>query len=89
MDVCGVLTSGACVLASYAGTDGEERRNSYMNGIIQEYYQWFEEYNEEYGSNRCEKLIGELKINKMTRCLEMIDAAYQKIIDLLDEYDLY
>lgn len=85
-DVCGVLTGGACVLASFAGGDGEDRRNPAMNGMIQEFCEWFSEYNEEFASNHCEDMLGEFKVNKMTRCLTMIEDAYEKCVDILDEF---
>lgn len=87
-DVCGVLTGGACVLAAFAGGDGTNRRDSAMNGMIQDFCEWFDGYNEEFASNHCRDMLGEFKENKMTRCLSMIDDACAKCVDILDEFDV-
>ena len=87
-DICGVLTGGVCLLSMMAGSDGEEKkRDGRLNAVIKEFYDWFEEYNKEYGSNRCDILLGADKMNKLTRCPYLTLDVYRKCRELLEEYE--
>ena len=82
MHVCGTLTSGCCLLASY-GENGEAPTASRsIRAMINEYVQWFEG---QYGSLICKDLISGDRANIPAFCPGLIKENYLKCIEMLED----
>jgi C_GCAxxG_C_C family probable redox protein len=84
-EVCGTLTSGACLLGLYAGRGtAEETEDPRLNQMIGELVAWFEErYGQRYGSIRCADILEGNPQNKTQRCPDIIARTYEKVKELL------
>ena len=83
---CGVLTGGAAALGYFTGkADPSDMPHEKAEAIVADYSNWFRAA---YGSDRCQDIIdGDFTLAK-THCVGMIEAAYDKIIELLQAYEL-
>ena len=85
MHVCGTLTSGCCLLASY---EEAERAMTASNvflpsaEIIKSYVQWFEQ---RFGSLLCRDLIEGDRSKIRTLCPGLIKESFEKCIEILLE----
>ncbi len=86
-ELCGALSGGACVLGLYAGKGTpDQEENLRLNAMIIELVRWFKEgYGQEYGSIRCEEIIGENGQYMPARCPVMVAGTFQKVKDILVE----
>ena len=83
---CGVLTGGCAALGYFTGNgEPNEIPHEKAREIVARYVDWFRT---EYGSDRCHDIIGgDRELSKIV-CPAMIEAAYYKMVELLDEYGL-
>jgi len=86
-ETCGALTGGACLLGLYAGrADSHEEDDPRLLFMLDDLVGWFKsEYEQAYGSLRCDDIVGECGQNMATRCPTMVLGVYQKAKDLLVE----
>jgi len=83
---CGVLTGGAAALGYFTGRgEPDELPHEYAIEIVAAYVNWFRET---YGTDTCYGLIDGDFSNCPTVCPEVIHAGYEKLIDLLWEYEI-
>ena len=83
--VCGTLTGGCCLLASYDDSERDMHTASlFLPGkeIIRSYVQWFER---EFGSLLCEDLTGGDMTKMATVCPVLLKQSFEKCIALLQE----
>lgn len=85
--LCGALTGGCCLLGYYAGKGSEEEVESgYLNEMIVELVEWFEEtIGTKYGGNECHCILEGNPMNKVTRCPHIVAAVYNKVMEMLHE----
>lgn len=90
--ICGALTSGACLLALYAGKgSAEEVEDSRLNAMIEELVKWFEqEIGSQYGGTDCSIILEENLQNRIQRCPQILLQTNQKVKEILiaNGYDL-
>lgn len=83
---CGVLTGGAAALGYFTGkADPSDMPHEKADAIVLEYADWFRSA---YGSDRCQDIIGGDFSLAKTHCIGMMEAAYDKIVELLYAYEL-
>lgn len=83
---CGVLTGGAAALGYFTGRgEPDELPHEYAMEIVAAYVNWFRET---YGTDTCYGLIDGDFSNCPTVCPGVIQAGYEKLIDLLWEYEI-
>ncbi len=84
-ETCGALTGGACLLSLYAGRgESDEEDDPRLLFMLDEFVAWFRDgFGQEYGSLRCEDIIGPVGQHMAQRCPAMVLAVYQKAKDLL------
>ncbi|OYO43037.1 hypothetical protein CG709_20535, partial [Lachnotalea glycerini] len=85
--ICGSLTGGCCLIGYFAGKGSKEEVESvYLNQMIGELVQWFDDvYGKEYGGCDCTCILEGNPINKRTRCPQIVEAVYTKAMELLRE----
>lgn len=83
---CGALTGGCCLIALYAGTDGEGRdEHPRLPLMLEEYTQWFrEEFGRTYGGIDCANIMQDDPQLKNQRCPTLILAAVKKAREILE-----
>ncbi|TWH48732.1 DVU_1555 family C-GCAxxG-C-C protein [Sporomusa sp. KB1] len=90
--ICGALTSGACLLALYAGKGStEEVEDSRLNAMIEELVKWFEqEVGSQYGGTDCNIILEGNLQNRIQRCPQILLQTNQKVKEILEAngYDL-
>ncbi|HET9658116.1 MAG TPA: C-GCAxxG-C-C family protein [Kineosporiaceae bacterium] len=86
-ETCGALTGGACLLGLYAGRgDTDEEDDPRLLFMLDELVRWFREgYGAEYGSLRCDDIVGPCGQHLADRCPRMVAGVYAKAKDLLVE----
>jgi hypothetical protein len=86
-ETCGALTGGACLLGLYAGRgESHEEDDPRLLFMLDDLVGWFKsEYEQAYGSLRCDDIVGECGQHMATRCPTMVLGVYQKAKDLLVE----
>lgn len=72
--ICGILSAAICLLQL---ADSEES----VQADIDELYEWFEDA---FGSEECDTLIGDNPLSKAEKCPMMLEATFNKVSDLLD-----
>lgn len=83
---CGVLTGGAVALGYFTGHGSlDELPHRRATEIIAAYVNWFRET---YGTDTCDGLIGSDYSRCSSVCPGLIQAGYEKLIDLLQEYEI-
>ncbi len=83
---CGVLTGGAAALGYFTGQgEPEELPHSRAWEIIASYVEWFRET---YHTDTCYGLIGGDYSVCHTTCPAIIEAGYEKMVELLIEYEI-
>ena len=88
--VCGALTGGCCVLGYFLGKgeaeEMEDPRAAELTGAL---VQWFEEtIGKEYRGCNCREILEENPANKMQRCPQIVEAVWEKCMELLQESGL-
>lgn len=89
---CGVLTGGICILGLYAGKgEPEEQKSDDFMNMIKEYMDWFEN---EFESLDCADIIGvhvisdeNGNINYPVKCGNILLKSYEKVQEILSEYE--
>lgn len=78
-ETCGVLTGGCCLISTYFenNEDGDAEKP-----LVKEFVNWFRE---EYGSITCRELVGESPENKKTFCPKLIEEAFNKCMEIVEE----
>ena len=71
---CGILSAAICLLYL---ADPKEASQS----LVAEMTDWFEDA---FGASDCQDLIGEDPLGKVEKCPMMLEAAFQKIEELLE-----
>jgi Putative redox-active protein (C_GCAxxG_C_C) len=86
-ETCGALTGGACLLGLYAGRGTpDEEDDPRLIFMLDELVTWFRNgYGEEFGSLRCDDIVGPCAEHLNERCPRMVLGVYAKIKDLLVE----
>lgn len=86
-ETCGALTGGACLLGLYAGKGRpEDDDDPRLNFMIEDLVKWFKaEYGQQFGSIRCEEILGENARYMAVRCPAMVVGVFQKVKELLVE----
>jgi C_GCAxxG_C_C family probable redox protein len=89
-EVCGALTGGACLLGLYAGKGSpEEKDDPRLDWMVQALVEWFdEEYGSQYGGIRCNEILENDRANIPARCPGIVVGTYQKVQELLAEYEV-
>lgn len=84
-ETCGALTGGACFLGLYAGRGTRaEEDDPRLLFMLDELVEWFKDgYGREYGSIRCDDIVGEYGTSMQTRCPAIVLGVYQKVTELL------
>lgn len=72
--ICGILSAGVCLL--YLADPKEASM-----GLSEDLTDWFEDA---FGSTECRELIGGNPLSKTEKCPMMLEAAFQKIEELLE-----
>lgn len=86
-ETCGALTGGACLLGLYAGrgtpAEDDDPRLLFM---LEELVDWFREgYGAEFGSLRCDDIVGPGGEHLTDRCPQMVRGVFEKVKELLLE----
>lgn len=79
---CGVVTGGACVLATYApqlGGTPKGNDNSYKP-MVAEFVHWFEST---FGSTKCANLVAPQREARLAFCPGIMQQSFNKILALL------
>lgn len=86
-ETCGALTGGASLLGLYAGRGTPDDEDSpRLNFMIEDLVRWFKDgYGREFGSIRCDEIVGDGGRYMATRCPLMVAGTFQKVKDLLVE----
>jgi len=86
-ETCGALTGGACLLGLYAGKGTpDDEEDLKLDPMIKSLVDWFKSgYGQEYGSIRCEEIVGDKGQYMAARCPAMVAGTYQKVKDILVE----
>lgn len=83
---CGILTGGACVLGYFTGQgEAGELAHSRADEAIFDYVSWF---SEEYSAADCHALLGGDFSRSAAVCPAMLEAAYFKLLALLEQYGI-
>lgn len=84
-ETCGALTGGACLLGLYAGRgEPDEDDDPRLLFMLEEFVDWFRDgYGQEYGSLRCDDIVGPCAQHLADRCPAMVDGVFRKVKDLL------
>ncbi len=83
---CGVLTGGAAALGYFTGHGGPgEMPHRRAPEIVAAYVNWFRET---YGTDTCYGLLGGDYSRCSSVCPEVLHAGYEKMIDVLLEYEI-
>ncbi|MEG1633279.1 MAG: C-GCAxxG-C-C family protein [Oscillospiraceae bacterium] len=83
--VCGVLTGGACLISYFAGKgEADELQSPDCDAVIAEFSEWFHDYCAEYGGCDCRIILNGDPKNKLQRCPLMVQAAFEKCMELLE-----
>ncbi|HNR11951.1 MAG TPA: C-GCAxxG-C-C family protein [Thermodesulfobacteriota bacterium] len=87
-DVCGALTGGACLLALYSGRGTEEEaEGGLLAPMVTTLWHWFQrEYDQTFGSNRCNDILENDPVDKTSRCPALITMTYQKVKEILNDF---
>jgi hypothetical protein len=87
---CGALTGGACVISYYAGQgEAAEPADPDYVAMIQELQAWFSaEMGGRFGGITCPALLDNGARSKMEVCPELVEATFNKALEILDEHDL-
>ncbi len=93
---CGLLTGGACVLSCFAGRGHDDDiPHASLAPMIHEYQQWFVEYTKSAGL--CHQVLEQLPHivepsvqheHEHARCGYLLGACWEKILELLENYDV-
>ena len=88
--VCGAFTGGACMLSYYAGQgESDEVADPDYDAMTQELFTWFDDtIGEQYGGITCPVILEGDMSNKLTRCPDIVERAFNKTIEILDEKGL-
>ena len=83
---CGALTGGCCLIALYAGMDGEGHdEHGRLPLMLSEYTEWFrEEFGKRYGGLDCAQITQDDARLKNERCPGLILAAVRKAREILE-----
>jgi C_GCAxxG_C_C family probable redox protein len=86
-EVCGALTSSACLLGLYAGKGTpEEQEDPRVDFMVEDLVKWFKaEFIPRYGGIRCEEILRDDPNSRMTRCPALVIESFQKVKELLVE----
>ncbi len=93
---CGLLTGGACVLGCFAGRgQDDEAPHPALAPMLNDYNQWFIEYTK--CSGLCHQVLENLPHvvessiqheHEHARCGQLLAVCWEKILELLDSYDV-
>lgn len=83
---CGALTGGCCLIALYAGMDGEGRdEHGRLALMLEEYTEWFrEEFSSRYGGTDCAQIMQDNPQLRVERCPGLILQAVRKAREILE-----
>lgn len=83
---CGVLTGGCCLIAMYAGMDGQtHEEHALLSVMLEEYTDWFrDEFGQRYGGTDCKQIIRNDPRLRNERCPDLILAAVHKAREILE-----
>jgi hypothetical protein len=86
-ETCGALTGGACLLGLYAGRGTpQEEDDPRLIFMLDELVSWFRDgFGEQFGSLRCDDIVGPCGELLAERCPRMVLGVYAKVKDLLVE----
>ena len=88
---CGLLTGGACALALFSAEKSPEGEAN-SQAIINDYALWFAEEVAPFGGINCEQVALGLGLEAGSpnpiACGQLLCACYEKIINLLSDYEL-
>jgi C_GCAxxG_C_C family probable redox protein len=86
-EVCGALTSSACLLGLYAGKGTpEEQEDPRVDFMVEDLVKWFKaEFIPRYGGIRCEEILKDDANSRITRCPALVIESFQKVKELLVE----
>ena len=83
---CGVLTSGCCLLALYAGRDeSDPGSSSRLPPMCQELVMWF---TERAGGLRCDAITGSLSPGLRQSCGPLLVDTFRKTLDILNTHGI-
>jgi C_GCAxxG_C_C family probable redox protein len=85
---CGALTGGCCLIAMYAGMDGEGHdEHGRLALMLEEYTEWFrEEFNRRYGGTDCAQIMQDNPQLRVERCPGLIVEAVRKAREILEAH---
>lgn len=83
---CGALTGGCCLIALYAGMDGESHdEHGRLALMLEEYTEWFrEEFSSRYGATDCAQIMQDNPQLRVERCPGLILQAVRKAREILE-----
>lgn len=83
---CGALTGGCCLIALYAGMDGEGHdEHGRLALMLEEYTEWFrEEFSSRYGATDCAQIMQDNPQLRVERCPGLILQAVRKAREILE-----
>lgn len=75
--VCGILSSSACLIALYEPEDAKV--------LVSELVEWFEsEYEKSQGGITCKDILAGVEFNRIAKCPKILAATYDKVLELLE-----
>lgn len=88
--LCGSLTGGACLIGFYAGKGAaEETAEPNLNEMIGQLVDWFEtEIGQCYGGTDCACILEYEKENMQSPCPKIVQAVFEKTLEILEENNL-
>lgn len=82
---CGALTGGCCLIALYAGMDGEGgEEHPLLPLMLDEYVRWFRAECGRYGGTDCAQIMQDDPQLKQQRCPGLVAAAVKKACGVLE-----
>ena len=89
-DLCGAMTGGCCLIAYFAGKgEPEELEAEGYAEVLRAFCDWFRETCEPvYGGCRCHQILEGDPSNQFERCPALVESVYEKVMELLQEYDI-
>lgn len=94
---CGLLTGGACALALVAGKGAAtETPHAMLTPLLNDYATWFYERTNAYGGQSCSQIAAGLgatsgapgEAPNPVACGDLLAECWEKIIELVQSYDL-
>jgi len=84
-EICGALTSGACLLGLYAGKGKDEDfEDPHLDFMVEDLVKWFKaEFTPRFGGINCDIILSGDPRAQINRCPILVAETFQKVKELL------